>query len=680
MRSAFSCLLRPFCIALPGMAAVSLAVAAPGDLIGGFGTDGKVLVAESGRSLSAQSLAVQSDGRLVTAGASASEGSLDAEGFLVARFLPNGAADPSFNSTGRRVFAVNGTGSARSVMLQPDGKILCGGTVYSGVNTAFAVVRFLADGTLDTSFNGTGFAITQVSPWLDGIHAMALQPDGKIVVAGTASDNSGTNDDMVVARYTSAGVLDTGFNGNGIHIVNTGTGPALASAVLLQPDGRIVVAGSQISGLANDFAVIRLNADGTLDAGFGNGGKVVPATAADDGGRALAAGPGGTLLVGGYAFSSSGAEFAALRLLPDGRPDASFGQQGRTVAGFGPGSQDLCLSMTVQDNGRVLLSGYVQQAGGSEFGLLRLEPAGQVDASFGTSGWRTIAMGGGFAQAAAVALLTDGSVVAAGFRDEFFTSSIALAKLEGDPAPWAALQFPPAEPLAGVNAEMSFGAAHAAVTAQQSFLLLNQGAGPLSGISVSVTGAASGDFTLIQSPPAVIQARSAAPVTVKFSPSLGAGQRQAVLRIESNDQDRSLITVSMAGTAATPLQAWRYRHFGSVLDAGTGAGEVDADGDGSSNLLEFFAGTDPRQGGISPGTLEMNAGTLFYTMPRSGAAVAEGLTAFIETSPFTWTDWTALIAGSPQISGAGDVQLLRFACGPPQPGRRFFRLRIVRAP
>lgn len=679
--SPFPCKIR--CIRLAAGLSLSGAVmvsAAPGDLITDFGDNGKVMLSESGMSLSAQSLAVQSDGRLITAGSVAEAGSLDAVGFLLARFLPNGAPDPSWNASGRRVFSVNGTGSARCVLVQPDGKVVCGGTVYSGMNTAFVLARFLPDGALDTSFNSSGFTITQVSPWLDGIHAMALLPDGKIVVAGTSSDNSGTNDDMVVARYSTAGVLDAAFNGTGIKTVDTGTGTALAAALLVQPDGRIVVAGSQQNGSANDFAVIRLNADGTMDSSFGASGKAVVATPADDGGRAIAPGPGGSLLVGGYTFGTSGADFSILRLLPNGNPDAAFGTTGRAAYSFGTSSQDLCLAMTVQDNSRIIMAGYAQSAAGSDFAILRLEPGGGLDQSFGQEGRRTVPLGAGFAQAQAIALMSDGAITTAGFSDELFTSSLAMVKLEGDASPLAALQLPPAAPLSGKEATLDFGRAHATVAVERSFVLLNQGAGILSNIQMELVGASAADFLVSHAAPASLAPNASSTVTLRFAPSAGTGSRSAVLHIRSNDQDRSPLAVSLAGTAETPVKAWRYQHFGVVESAGVAADDFDADGDSSSNLVEFFTGSSPLRPQSPEGSLEQDGDQIFYSIPRSAAAQAAGVVGFMESSSFTDRNWAPLNSGDPAVSSSGGLQRLRFPCGQLEPGRKLFRLRVSSLP
>ena len=189
--------------------------------------------------------------------------------FAVTRYNADGSLDTTFNGTGK---VVTDIGSATndggfSVTVQLDGKIVVTGVTDSGGTSNFAVTRYNANGSLDTTFNGTGKLVTDVGIGSDDLASgVTVQPDGKIVVAGR-SDSGGSND-FAVTRYNANGSLDTSFNGTGKVTTDIGSGTDdFASSVTVQPDGKIVVAGASLGGGWN-FAVARYNADGSLDTTF----------------------------------------------------------------------------------------------------------------------------------------------------------------------------------------------------------------------------------------------------------------------------------------------------------------------------------------------------------------------------------------------------------------------------
>jgi len=204
-----------------------------------------------------------------------------------------------------------------SVALQPDGKIVVAG--YAGGD--FALARYNSDGALDTSFGSGGKVTTDFggSYHPDGF-SVALQPDGKIVVAGYAGG------DFALARYNSDGALDTSF-GSGGKVTTDFGGSDAGYSVALQPDGKIVVAG--YAGL--DFALARYNSDGALDTSFGTGGKVTTDfSGGRDVGYSVALQPDGKIVVAGYA----GVDFALARYNSDGALDTSFGSGGKVTTDF----------------------------------------------------------------------------------------------------------------------------------------------------------------------------------------------------------------------------------------------------------------------------------------------------------------------------------------------------------
>ena len=215
--------------------------------------------------------------------------------------------DRSFGTNGTVTTAIGpGHENVRAVAIQADGKIVVAGYSHNGTTYDFAVVRYNPNGTLDASFGTGGKVTTAIGPGDAHIHGMALQPDGKIVVAGHSHAKSDNN--FTVVRYNPNGSLDVSFGSNGTGITDfeseSGSGYAYAFAAAVQPDGKIVVAGTGPSGTGgsdNDVVVVRYNPNGSLDASFGTGGTVTTAIGAgNDQCQAMALQPDGKIVVAGY--------------------------------------------------------------------------------------------------------------------------------------------------------------------------------------------------------------------------------------------------------------------------------------------------------------------------------------------------------------------------------------------
>ena len=233
---------------------------------------------------------------------------------LYAWWKASGSLDDSFGSGGKVITPVGSSNDLRNAMaLQNDGKILVAGCSL-GSNQDFAVVRYNPDGTLDTGFGNGGNVITPVGSSNDRGYALALQNDGKILVAGYSYN--GSNPDFAVVRYNPDGTLDTGFGSGGKVITPVGSSDDFGYAMALQNDGKILVAGHIIKSHW-DFAVVRYNPGGTLDTGFGSGGKVItPVGSSDDKGHAIVVQNDGKILVAGYSSNGSNYDFAVIRLWP----------------------------------------------------------------------------------------------------------------------------------------------------------------------------------------------------------------------------------------------------------------------------------------------------------------------------------------------------------------------------
>jgi uncharacterized delta-60 repeat protein len=285
-----------------------------------FGSGGKVTTDFTGTSDFAFALIEQPNGALVAAGSTyAADGSLP--DFALARYRRDGTLDPTFGTGGKVRTDFGGTFDvAKAMVRQPNGKIVVAGhTSEYTVSNDFALARYNADGTLDTSFGVGGKVVTKFGGFSEAA-ALVLQNDGKIVAAG---ENAGDGFDFALARYHPNGSLDTGFGGDGTVLTDFGGGDS-ANALVLDNAGRIVAAGGagRPDGLGSAVALARYRGDGTLDRTFGVGGKVTTeidtATNATD-----VVAQGNKLLVSG-----EGTALTLARYQRDGTLDPSFGTDG----------------------------------------------------------------------------------------------------------------------------------------------------------------------------------------------------------------------------------------------------------------------------------------------------------------------------------------------------------------
>ena len=415
------------------------ASAAAGNLDPTFGNGGKVTTSFIGEDLS-YDMVLQNDGKIIVAG-----GAVDPNGsgstfqIAVARYAANGSLDPTFGVGGKVITAIgSGDEEAREVVVQSDGRIVVAGYSATGSNRDFALVRYAIDGSLDPTFGIGGKVVTPIGSSNDYAYGVALQSDGKIVAVGTTF--VGSYYDFGLARYNVDGSLDGTFGSGGKVTTSVGARDDFAGSVALQIDGKILVAGSakNASGLSS-FALVRYAADGSLDSSFGNGGKVVtPVGTFQDEGRDMTLLSDGKILVAGYAYTGAANtyEFALLRYLPNGTLDMSFGTGGKVTTNFSK-FDDEGTSLALQNDGKIVVAGYATDSGGaSDFALVRYAANGILDTTFGTDG-RVTTDFGIYDTATSVVVQSNGRIVAAGlFRADPGTYyDFALAGYEGDPVP-----------------------------------------------------------------------------------------------------------------------------------------------------------------------------------------------------------------------------------------------------
>jgi uncharacterized delta-60 repeat protein len=313
-----------------------------------------------------------------------------------------GDLDPSFSGDGatRADFASDGYDSAFGVVIQPNGVVVVAGV--GGIPNHFALARFHPNGVLDGTFGGDGKVETDFATATESADDVAVQPNHRILAVGVASDQQGK---FAVARYRADGHPDTDFSGDGRLRTGFGTGSgATATAVALQPDRKIVVAGSG-GGMA---LLARYQPDGTLDPSFGAGGKVMTGgLSAND----VAVLGDGRILIAG----STGPKFAVGRYLPDGSIDPSFGTGGVATAGFGT---DLAYAegIAIQPDEKLVAAGATaDHTMPLDVAVARFSADGDLDGSFGAGGRVVTDLGGeGGDWGQAVGLEPDGRIVVAG--------------------------------------------------------------------------------------------------------------------------------------------------------------------------------------------------------------------------------------------------------------------------
>jgi uncharacterized delta-60 repeat protein len=460
-------------LVLPPVAAV---VSPPGPLDHSFGGgDGVVTTAVGPRFSNETALAMvaQPDGRLVVGGVvGTGSGERTGGDFLVVRYLPDGRLDPVFGGDGIVTTDIvpgpdeefDQGDEVYALALQPDGKIVAAGTAQAADGfDAFAVVRYLPDGSLDAGFGDGGVVTTHVST--EGpesvahnqARAVALQPDGRIVVVGAE-----THEGWAVARYLPDGSLDPSFSGDGTQITSflgedDSSDRGGAYAVVVEPDGGIVVAGAapDPSGSYFDsvFGLARYLPDGTLDPGFSGDGLVttgvgeaphseVPrALVRQDDGRLLAV---GEAMVDGHLF-----RFGLARWLPDGRLDPTFGGDGTVLTNVSPiGSGSMAHAVAMQGSRIVavgMAANHDRAPNGTydfhpDFATVRYLPDGRLDATFGGDGKAVFSLAPDIQiDSAQAVVVDDDGIVVAGYVDlgpeQYYDFDLALVRYGEDTTP-----------------------------------------------------------------------------------------------------------------------------------------------------------------------------------------------------------------------------------------------------
>jgi len=400
--------------------AVDCAATQPNSVLdASFGGTGKVTTPSTGIG---NAVALQPDGKIVTVGGP----------FTLTRHNADGGPDTGFGALGKVTTAFGaGSGTAHDVAIQSDGRIVVVGSTRARAGFAsddnFTLRRYDSAGNLDASFGIGGVVVTDFAALADVAKAVAIQPDGKIVVAGRSQNASGI--DFAVARYNADGSADPTFGSAGKLTTDVAGGPEGLPSIALQSDGKIVVAGRfGIGNSTGGTALVRYNGDGSLDLGLGDRGKVSVASGVTA--DAVALQPDGKILVAGSVNAgASSSAFGVTRFLANGSPDAAFGTV--TTSFFTGGNGSIGRNVALQADGKIVLVGEAASDDSSTFemAIARFDASGALDTGFGTGGKLLVDFFAGTDAALDVVIQPDGKIVVAGSARNGSLSEFALARI-----------------------------------------------------------------------------------------------------------------------------------------------------------------------------------------------------------------------------------------------------------
>jgi uncharacterized delta-60 repeat protein len=398
-------------------------LAQPGLLDNTFGGgDGKLALDFGGGNDAASDLVIQPDGKILVVGNSNINSFTQ---FALVRLNADGTYDNSFSDDGLVNLQLAGSNydNATCMALQSDGKIIVGGTSFSEGYFKLVVVRFNSNGTLDATFGEEG-VFTYAENTNFSCSSVAIDAAGNILAAGSANlFNQGSQ--FTVIRITSAGVIDSGFGSAGAQYASFGA-QSSPTDMIIQSDGKIVVAGSQFGEFYSDCAITRFNSNGTLDTSFDTDGKRSFALAEyDDYITSIAQLPNGKLLLGGV----SNTEFALVQLNSNGTNNTSFSGDGIVLADMDD-SFDEIHDIALDDDGNIVVAGH-SAYNIYDIAVLRFLPNGTLDTFFNGNGKVTIDFFGTYDYSYAMKIQTNGQIVVAGSTDNNGHNDMAVARIQG---------------------------------------------------------------------------------------------------------------------------------------------------------------------------------------------------------------------------------------------------------
>lgn len=391
-----------------------------------FGTNGKVYTQVRPSTNYINDMALQSDGKIVAVGSGS--------GMEVLRYTAGGMLDTAFNGTGQAEFT---SGDALGVAIQPDGKIVVVGHNSPASNLDMKVVRYNINGTLDTTFDTDGIATLAIGTATDIGYAVAIQPDGKIIVSGRSDTPPTFTTSNAIVRFNANGSLDTSFGNAGI-IIPQVSATNFPHQLALQSDGKfVIVTRKYVNGTAS-LMLIRYGPNGDPDSSFGVDGVVSTTFGLGTEYEAIAIQPDGKLVVSCSSYANATSyDFAVLRYNGDGSLDDSFGTNGIVVTPIGPGATlEQAKALVLQPNGKIVLGGRSPNGSNNNFVSVRYLKNGTVDTRWGVEGIVRTDMGGPADGIHAMVIQPNGRIVVGGESDIGTpgTRRFALARYMGEGA------------------------------------------------------------------------------------------------------------------------------------------------------------------------------------------------------------------------------------------------------
>jgi uncharacterized delta-60 repeat protein len=618
-----------------------------GSLDSSFGSDGKTTTHFGSGGDIAFGVVLQPDGKAVAAGYAFHEGK---KRFALARYNVDGSLDATFNSTGKVITSVSsGEDEAHCLALQPDGKIIAAG--FTRPATAeVALVRYHTNGTLDTSFGSAGKVITAVAEGDDDARAILIQPDGKIVIVGYGYRSSGTND-VIILRYNADGTLDNGFGTGGKLMFAFGGSYDNGFGAALQPDGKIIAVGSTFDGL-DHWAIARITSNGTLDSSFDSDGKITTSFATgSQSASGVAIQADGKIVVGGEADIGGGYNFALARYNSNGSLDTTFGSGGKVTTDW-HGRMDLGRSLAIQRDGKILLGGMARNpADKFNMAVARYLRDGSLDTSFGTVGKTLISVGSTDDRANALAVMPFGAVTLAGQSFNGSDDDFAVVRVNANvTAPDLDIQNSTGHLLA-TNETVELGAVIIGASKSVSLSIKNSGNADLTAIAPVIEGVDSAMFSISTSPPSSVLPNGTGIFVIHFAPT-SQGQRTATLVLTSNDPDESPFILTLGGTGIAPTSITSHPVGGVLSRGGSHNLNVGALGSGTLTYRWKFNGEELAQTGASL-TLQnasfLDAGTYIVEVTGEGGSV-QSLPALITVPLDSYNTWQSKVFSPAELT------------------------------
>ncbi len=350
-------------------------------------------------------------------------------------FSQDGFLDTTYGNSGFYIYDSGAYGTCLEI--DANQKMVIG--TYGYFQT-FKFYRFNSSNQLDTTFGTGGYTTIDLGGGVAVLHDMKIQPDGKIIAVGYWEDTGSANrKDFIIVRLNADGTLDTTFNGTGKLTIAFGNNEDVANAVAIQNDGKILVVGHTFTGSYKDVAVSRINANGTLDTTFGTGGKVTTDLAGNnDSATCIAINADGKFAVGSFTYgagsSSIFADFGIVKYNSNGSLDTSFSSDGKQVVVISSSSNDKPCAITFQSNGKILVGGEVFPTSSSrnDYGIVRLNTNGTLDTTFSSDGIFTTPIGTSDDTPSAMKLLSNGKIILAGTVSSGSYHDIGLIRVNTD--------------------------------------------------------------------------------------------------------------------------------------------------------------------------------------------------------------------------------------------------------